>query len=255
MTLELDEFINKIKGNIKEQLGEQVPDEKESPFDAMDEDDDSANDPWKPGDEMNDVQRLLATKGLPYSAIAKVADNPPTDEIANTYDKESTPVKSEPPKEKKKRACKLCGETGHNARTCPGKNEDKEDEDLGDPLDKMLDVSKEKAETPEPSKTPLVEHSAIGTLYVDCIPVNKEYLTLDRFFDECRSVIQEKFGVPHFSIEEYGKGKGYVSAYANQKIHDYAQGRNVYVDSNSSYVNACMDVLKVQSSSVVVGMK
>lgn len=291
MTIDLKDLLAKIEQNKQAQTGSNVP-APSAPAPAPSAPAPAPVDYWQPGDDLNDVQEYLQTKGKPLSLIALAADNPPPEDIAKSYDdapkvaaskvvasKVAAPKVSddfeddneETPEEKPKgRKCGNCGEYGHNARTC--KAQPKDDSAPSDPLDALLAArslfapSAPSAPTPTPApvaarviekQTPefdVTRNHAIGTLFIDCIPMNKDFITLDNLFANVAGEISKGSEKPHFKLVEFGKGVGLVSALVEEKIHDWAQGRNVFVDSSSHYVSACMDVLIQNSGSVVRGI-
>lgn len=287
MTIDLKDLLAKIEQNkqAQTQTGSNVPAPNVSAPNAP-----APVGYWQPGDDLNDVQEYLQMKGKPLSLIALAADNPPPEDVAKSYDetdvaapkavvsKVAAPKVSddfeddneESPEEKPKgRKCGNCGGYGHNARTC--KAQPKDDSAPSDPLDALLAARSLFAQNapsapsaPAPVAAPKVEkqtpdfdvtrNRAIGTLFVDCIPMNKDFITLDDLFANVAGQIAKNSEKPHFKLVEFGKGVGLVSALVEEKIHDWAQGRNVFVDSSSHYVSACMDVLIQNSGSVVRGI-
>ena len=226
-------------------------------------------------------------KSYDVKATSKAKPAPVANRISDDFDDDDDvldetrdyPVKTEEkPAKSGGRKCGKCGGEGHNARTCKAGGtssgaedgaEDGEDEDLNDPLDAILNrriaerEAKAKASAPvapapamaaTPAPVMADGSKAIGTLYIDCLPMNKEYITLDSMFDRVAKMIEKGTEKPHFKLVEFGKGVGMVSALVSENLAGWVQGRNVYIDSSSVYVSACVDVLIQNSASVVRGI-
>lgn len=152
------------------------------------------------------------------------------------------PVVLPPPEqEAKQRTCSKCGETGHNARTCTAGEV---------PAPTQIDPAKVQAAVDE-MRQPVATPKPIGTLFIDCLPMDGTANDLSACFQMVRSSLPE----PHYKLLEYGKGVGFWCLGVREWLQKNGDGRDVFADSSIPEVRDCLGELIALSANVVRGLR
>jgi hypothetical protein len=94
-------------------------------------------------------------------------------------------------------------------------------------------------------------------LYVNCMPVGLDVLDFAYVAQAAMVVIQEELEVPHYSLIDYGKGKGAFLMAAKKLLdEELAAGpRPIYVDTHNSEGADCLNLLVSLSAQQVRGTR
>lgn len=92
-------------------------------------------------------------------------------------------------------------------------------------------------------------------LYVDCFPVNEEYLSLEMVVLEAKKKIQAEMGLPDYRFADFGRGPGILSIAVRELVLSGAKGGSLVVDTRTPEGSACVSDLVACAESVCRGMR
>ena len=103
-----------------------------------------------------------------------------------------------------------------------------------------------------------LEGTCFPCLYVNCLPVGRDVLDFSYVVREANLVIEKELGVPHYSLIDYGKGKGAFLMAVEKILKDELETsfpRAIYLDTRNSEGADCLNLLVSMSAKQVRGVR
>lgn len=116
---------------------------------------------------------------------------------------------------------------------------------------------------PQPQPTPPSREvevnglALIETLYVNCLPMDLSRVVMASYiFSKAQQAITEELGLPHYSLADFGKGRGAFCIAVEKTLASFAaQGPiNLYVDARAPEGKDCLETLIRYSLQVIRGI-